>query len=791
MLFRILKKDLQRRKGVNFILFVFIMLATVFLASSVNNILVVSSAVDYYMDYAKVPDVTIITNGESEKKEIKKWFNQENKYVKDYGYNTMINLSDKSIYHKKSNKELLLDANGASPYIAVQNAEYCKVYDEEGKPFTLKKGEIAIGKSFLEQNGLKKGDRLVIRTDGMKKSFTLKVAMKDAAFGNDMIGMRRLMVSEQDFKAFKQNGKPMGMYHVSTDYEDRIEPELNKHEFKTVTSTITKSNYNMVYSFDMILAGLLILIGICLILIALLVLRFTLVFTMEEAYQEIGIMKAVGLRDFAIKKIYLMKYAAIVIVGSCIGIAASYPVSKVMVKSVSSNMIMKDSSANPWPNVICGVAVIGLILLYCYFCTKRLNKVSAVTAMRGGQTGQRYGKRRGIQLNRRKHLKVPAFLGINDIATHVRRFIILMITFCISFILITIPLNTVNTMKSDEMAANFLIDPASSICVKNIESRGERKYENTLEFENGMRRIEKELKDKGYQADLTGIPMYFLKCWQEGQTNKTNLLSIQILGKNDQFMTYDEGTAPLLTNEIAFSKDVLEENKWNIGDSVKVMIGGKVHTLIITGAYSDYMQLGKSARLNSKVNCSKQKLLDYWAAMVKIDTDKSQETLEKELTASLPDYNWLSAQSLVDQMVGGIKQTLDQIMLPMTIMLCGLIMLITILMEKLFIVREKGEIAMMKSIGFRSTSIQAWQILRLIGVVIVSMAAAVPLSLISNQFVLKPIFAIMGADLTIQVVPWQVYGLYPAILLMTIIAATIFSTRSVKKISIWELNNLE
>ena len=56
----------------------------------------------------------------------------------------------------------------------------------------------------------------------------------------------------------------------------------------------------------MIMAGLLILIGICLILIALLVLRFTLVFTIEEEYREIGIMKAMGLRNFAIKKLYLI-----------------------------------------------------------------------------------------------------------------------------------------------------------------------------------------------------------------------------------------------------------------------------------------------------------------------------------------------------------------------------------------------------------------------------------------------------------------------------------------------------
>ena len=134
---------------------------------------------------------------------------------------------------------------------------------------------------------------------------------------------------------------------------------------------------------------------------------------------------------------------------------------------------------------------------------------------------------------------------------------------------------------------------------------------------------------------------------------------------------------------------------------------------------------------------------------------------------------------------------LESMKIPMTALLCAIIMLITLLMEKLFIVREKGEIAMLKSVGFSDRSIQFWQVVRMVSVTVCSMIAAIPLSLLSNQFVLKPIFAIMGAEVKIQVVPWQVYGVYPLILLLGIIAATVIASRSVKRINIQELNNLE
>ena len=56
MLIQILKKDMMKRKGVNLILFLFITIATIFLTSSINNIMIVTSAVDHYMEYANVPD---------------------------------------------------------------------------------------------------------------------------------------------------------------------------------------------------------------------------------------------------------------------------------------------------------------------------------------------------------------------------------------------------------------------------------------------------------------------------------------------------------------------------------------------------------------------------------------------------------------------------------------------------------------------------------------------------------------------------------------------------------------
>lgn len=794
MLLRILKKDMMKRKGVNIILFLFITLSTVFLASSMNNIVVALSAVDYYLDYAKVPDINIVINSEQDTDKIDRWLEKkkESGDIEAYDYNTFLQIPDKSVTIKKGGVTSEFNNGGSNLYLATDNVDYCQVFDTDGERMRLKDGEIALSVLTMKKTGVKAGDHLTIFQEGAEKEFIVKEAVKDAAYGNEMVGMSRFMLSENDYKYFENISKEkFGLYYVETESVVDINDQIYNQGFTGVINVITIDIYKLVYSFDMILAGLLVLIGICLILIALLVLRFTLVFSLEEQYQEIGVLKAIGFRDYAIKRIYLVKYLAIVMIGAAIGTVVSVPVGQVMIDSVSENMILASSELNVWINILCAFIIIGLVVVFCYLCTRKLSKISAITAIRGGYTGERFHGGRRMFLSRSSRMQVPFYLGMNDIRSHVTRYIVLSITFCLSFILITIPLNTLNTMKSTEMIEKFNVDPDASVYISKVEEGKEEKYNNAKDLLKRVERIKQKLKEKGYEARMTALPIYFINYEGEQDTQKINIMSIQMIGEERTYSTYSEGEAPVLENEIAFSRDIMEEQSWEIGDHVTAWINGEERAFVISGIYSDYMQLGKSARLNPMIDCSEEIMFDYWAIMVDIDTEQSQAELAMELQRKFPDYEWKTAQELVDQQVGGIQGMLSEMLLPMTLLLCGVIMLITLLMEKLFITREKGEIAMMKSIGFRHSTIRNWQIMRMIFVVVASMIISVPLSLLSNHFVLKPIFGIMGADVSIQVNPIQAYLIYPGILLTGIIIATTIAANGVRKIDIREMNSLE
>ena len=67
MFFRILKKDLKRKKVMNAVLLSFILLAAMFVASGLSNVVSVMNGTDHYLKKAGIGDYVVISMGEESK----------------------------------------------------------------------------------------------------------------------------------------------------------------------------------------------------------------------------------------------------------------------------------------------------------------------------------------------------------------------------------------------------------------------------------------------------------------------------------------------------------------------------------------------------------------------------------------------------------------------------------------------------------------------------------------------------------------------------------------------------
>ena len=94
MFLRILKKDIKRKKTMNIILLIFVILAVTFMASSANNLITVSTALDHYLEKAGIPDYWFATMNSSDTARFEE-FAEENGY--EYHILRMIQIETKNV----------------------------------------------------------------------------------------------------------------------------------------------------------------------------------------------------------------------------------------------------------------------------------------------------------------------------------------------------------------------------------------------------------------------------------------------------------------------------------------------------------------------------------------------------------------------------------------------------------------------------------------------------------------------------------------------------------------------
>lgn len=794
MFWRILKKDLKHKKGINFILFLFMILATMFVASSINNILVVMNATNYCMEKGKVPDIYIDTYTKTgEDSSITKWMDSDGKkYYKDYSVNESLVITQGNI--------VSFDGKDGSKYdiantIIIQR-EWKKnmlIFDTDGNEVSVEDGHIAMQKCEMERNKLREGDKLTLKIGKVEKAFIIDEAVMDPAFGGDFIGMTRYVLSDSDYeKLAKEEKMVCSNYCINTDDSSKFMKEFNKQGFNIIIN-IDGKMFGFAYVIKMITAGILIIVGVCLIIISFLVLKFTITFTLQEDYKEIGIMKAIGIRNKGIRKIYMIKYLMLIAVAAVIGCILSIPASNFMLKSVAKNMMTENGSANILVNILSSIGVMALVMLICFLSTNRLRRFTAIEAIRSGETGERFRRKTFFPLHKRKRMCMPLYLAVNDILSNIRRYIVLILTFAVGTIIIILPINTITSMNSDEMAVNFAMDLKADLYV-DADSNGEE-IEDSLNdrshVENNIKKLHSALKDEGYEADINTLIFYSMGMYAEDKNDILQAVAIQPYNTDGSFIELTKGKTPELENEMSMSEILMKELGVDVGDTVHIVLNGVDYTFIITGSYQNFIQMGKSAMLSEKFALNETTITGTWYMQCYMK-NSHDNNLSDTLAKKLPQYKFYNKKEAMEQSLGSSISELSSVKYLIVILICGVNLLITVLMMKIFILGEKSQIAMLRSIGYSNRTLRWWQVLRMSIILIVSEIIGILLSTVLNNIAIRPIFGMMGAThMHIVVNPLEVYLAYPLLLLAVIIIAAIISSAKIKKLNVMEINNLE
>jgi len=792
MLVTILKKDLKRKKAMNIILLVFIILATMFVSSSVNNIISVTTALERYFEMAGVPDYMAMTMNKAVSGNLDEILadaeNIDSVQAEEVMYMAPSNiLYDNETLNISPNTQILQsDADMSVNYFLEDNSILEHVNE----------GEVYMFSYAMENAGLKAGDKITIDIEGVSREFTIAGGIKDAVLGSNMMGMIRYIINEDDFKAYTENemistlygGK---LYYIRTSDMQSMLTELEEVSDSFI-STMDRALLTFTYVFDMIITGILLVVSGILIAVAFVVLRFTITFTVSEEYREIGVMKAIGIRNTKIRGLYLIKYAALSVIGATVGLIFSFPFGEMLVKVSSRSVII--NTGNPFfVNILCTLFVIAVILMFCYGCTGKVKKMTPIDAIRNGQTGERFRKKSLMNLGKSK-LGTASFLALNDMVSAPKRYGMITFTFFLCLSLLLILSTTVTTLCSDRLFPSFgfakcelMLDTNEKIMSFMVEG-GREKIEEYLD------ELEETLARHNMPAECYQELAFNFKVSHNGKSAK--IMAFQGTGTNMEQYEYTGGTAPQACGEIAITRIAADKIQADIGDNVIINMADGAKEYMITGFFQSMNTQGATIRFFTDEIVNYIQSSGGVSTQIHFTDQPDEEELARrmekikelypELTEVLTCAEWTERNVGVADALKAVKT----LMVVLTVILAALI---TVLMERSFIAKEEGEIALMKAIGMRYGKIYRYHALRFLFVGIVAVIAGEIFAMPLTHLCIDPIFKMMGMELAADYVinPSEMFVVFPLTILMTTTISAFLTALYTRKIKSSDMATIE
>ena len=788
MYLNILKKDLKRKKTMNIILLVFIILATMFVASGLNNVFTVMNGTDYYLDKAEIGDFVVITMGDNSTGYADDILDEAD-CIKGYRIENCIFGSQDSVSRVDGSD---VETKNTALFQSISDSKI-KFFDTANEHVTdVQPGEVKIAGKFIENNNLRVGDYIRIKMGDVQMDLKIAGKVKDAFLGSDFMGNTRFLLNQSDYDKFLADEM------INAHYQG----EVIYIETDDVTATVSaiadipgigfsgaRSTLEMCYVMEMIVAFIILILSVCLIIVSFVVLRFSIGFTIAEEYREIGVMKAIGIRNHSIRGLYIVKYLIMSAVGGIIGFSASIPFGNILITSVSENMVL-GNNAGLLINAISVVGTMIIILMFAYGCTSKVKKLTPIDAIRSGQTGERFGKKSFLRIGS-TNVRPAVYMAVNDVLSAPKRFMTVIISFFLCTLFVLMMVNTVSTMKSPNLITTFGTE--SDLYITDVN--GAMKLMNTSDKEGltiELNNLSDRISEKGMPCDVSVDVQYKYKVISsEYEFALSCAQGVKIpVGEYD----YLEGTAPQNKNEIAVTPQVSELIGAKIGDIVTIDFGTEKIDCIVTAYFQTMNNLGELIRLHddaptdmSCVSAIRQYQVDF--------TDNPSENeieLRKEKIKELLDIaDVMNATEYCVDCVS-VVPTLEAVQFLLMTITIVVVILVTVLVERSFISDEKSQIALLKAIGFRNKTIISWNTLRFGIVALTAAILAAAASIPMTKLCITPIFAMMGAtEIRFNIDSLQIFVLYPAIIFAVTILSAFLTSLYTRRIKSSDTANIE
>ncbi len=766
MYYSIIKGDILRSKFASLITVVFVTCAAMLISLAIVLSINLLGAIDTLMTKAQTPHFMQMHSGDLDMNRLSDFANQNN-MVEDFQVLEFLNVDGAKIIINGNSLADSVQDNGFS----VQSEKFDFLLDLSGNVITVKDGEIYVPIVYMKDDRAKIGDQITIG----ETKLTVAGFLRDSQMNSNLCLSKRFLVSANDYIKIKKQGNVEYLIEFRLKDLDQLSTFENAYTIEGLGAngpTITYPLFKMLNAVsDGIMISIIFLISVLVVIVSLLCIRFTLLTKIEEEYQEIGVMKAIGLRSWDIKKIYLAKYALVAGVGSALGFTLSLLFKGMLLENI--RLFMGEAKSGPFALIIeiIGVFIVFFIIVaYVSGVLRRFKKISAVKAIRFATNEDGFKGADDFYLSKNKVLPTNIFLGIKDILTRTKLYITMLVVLVLCTFIMIVPKNLYTTVSSKD----FIRYMGIGSCAIRIDiQQVDNVLEKSMAIENYIQ------KDK----DITKYALFTTKTFdvitEDGSKTKIKVE----LGNHTVFpIEYVNGRAPQEENEIALSVINSNELSKGVGNDLTLFVHGQEKKLRVSGIYSDVTNGGKTAKAIFEDNQAET----MWC-VINIEV-KDQSLIGKKASEYATSFDYAKVSDIntyVFKIFGQVISSVKKATYTGTAISLIMILLITLLVMKMLIVRDRYSITVLKAIGYRNSDIMTQYVSRSACIIILSIFFGALLANTLGKVFIGGMISMFGAtSFAFTINPISVYLLCPIMVASTAVIATLVSASNIEKIKI-------
>jgi putative ABC transport system permease protein len=764
---RMLRKDFLRKKLITIVVFAFIFLSALLVASGTNLIVELSNSLNALFTRANTPHFVQMHAGPLDQAEIDSWA-AANDMVADQQTVEMITMDGSNLYLGESQnpeENSIMDIS-----FVTQNEGFDFLLDLDNNIIQLSPGEIAVPVYYSQQRDLAIGDKVRVNTGAEDMVFAITAFSRDSQMNPAIASSKRFLIHEQDYANLRE-------YIDETEYliefllvdDSQISTFASAYQasdLPKIGPAVDQGLFRILNTLsDGLVAGVVILMSLLLIVIAILSLRFTLLATIEEDTREIGVMKAIGIARSDIRRIYLAKYVVMGAAAALLGYLTSLLLNQVL----SANVLLYIGSASKSVlqtalPLVAASSIFLIVTISCVVILRRFNRISAVEALRSGSVGESMRSIPMLNLKRGRALNINAYLGVRDVLQRTRLYGLLAFVFFFCAVIIIIPIHFLTTIQSPTFISYMGTGQSDiRIDLRQSEDVADR-FDSTVAY----------LTADPDVAKLSPLVTSQFTIMQSDGTLET--LNIET-GDFSLFpLDYVKGTVPQQENEIALSFLNAGEMEKQIGDTVTLVIEGQEREMVVSGIYQDITNGGRTAKATLPYN---PQTVIWYTVNLNLASDANIEEKMLEYSQIFDPARVTDTASFVSQTVGNTVQQLKTVTVVTVVVGLALSVLITSLFMMMLITKDTNQIAIMRSLGFSLRHIRTQYLTRALFLLAFGIVLGTLFSNTLGQQLVSVVFSLQGASrIRFVIDPLQAYGIYPLLLMFTVAVTTILSTRS-------------